>query len=198
MKQLTILLFTSFISIYSFSQTLEYTFDVKYKGKSIGNLFAKKVVDGNETKEDLRTKTKVNLIALSVHVESEVKLIKRDDQLIQSVSYRNASRESEDIVSEISKINSQEYKVKRNGKEFKLLESEIRFCTVDLYFSEPENINQVFSSMFAEYLKLEEVSPNRYKLISPKSRDTFYTYKDGKLIMVEIDTKVGMVKCYLI
>lgn len=198
MKQLTILLFTSFISIYSFSQTLEYTFDVKYKGKSIGNLFAKKVVDGNETKEDLRTKTKVNLIALSVHVESEVKLIKRDDQLIQSVSYRNASRESEDIVSEISRINSQEYKVKRNGKEFKLQETEIRFCTVDLYFSEPVNINQVFSSMFAEYLKLEEVSPNRYKLISPKSRDTFYTYKDGKLIMVEIDTKVGMVKCYLI
>lgn len=198
MKQLTILLFTSFISIYSFSQTTEYTFDVKFKGKSIGNLFAKKVVNGNEIKEDLRTKTKVNLIALSVHVESEVKLIKRDDQLIQSVSYRNASRESEDIVSEISKVSSREYHVERNGKEFKLKDFKITYCTVDLYFSEPINIDAVFSSMYAENLEIEEVSPHRYKMSSPKSKDTFYTYENGKLIMVEIDTSVGRVKCYLI
>ncbi|HEY9886740.1 MAG TPA: DUF6134 family protein, partial [Vampirovibrionales bacterium] len=149
-------------------------------------------------RKDLRTKTEVNLIALSVYVESEVKLLKVGNQLIKSVSYRNANRGTEDIVSEISKIGAKEYKVKRNGKEFKLIDTEISYCTVDLYFSEPKNIDAVFSSMYAEYLNIEEVSPHRYKMSSPKSKDTFYTYKDGKLIIVEIDTSVGRVKCYLI
>ena len=198
MKKLIILLLAISSFLFSSSQTLEHTFDVKFKGKSIGHLFAKKEVDGNKIMQDLRTKTEVNLIALSVHVESEVKMIKKDNALTTSISYRHASRGSEDIVSEISKIDAQEYKVKRNGKEFKLEDTEISYCTVDLYFSEPKNMDKVFSSMYAEHLKIEKISPHRYKLSSPKSKDSFYTYENGKLILVEIETSVGNVKCYLI
>jgi len=198
MKKIIFLVLASSIYSFLYSQTLEHTFDVKFKGKSIGKLFAEKVIKDNMIKQDLKTNTEVDLIALSVHVESEVKLIKKDDQLTHSISYRHASRDSEDIVSEILKTGPQEYKVKRNGKEFELKDTKVTYCTVDLYFKEPKNIDAVFSSMYAEYLKIEELSPNRYKMSSPKSKDTYYTYKDGKLIMVEIDTPVGMVKCYLI
>ena len=59
-----------------------------------------------------------------------------------------------------------------------------------------EGANLDFAALYRdEFLKIEEVSPNRYKLSSPKSRDTFYTYSKGMLIMVEIDTPLGMVTC---
>ena len=120
MKRILFLVLAVSLQSLLFSQPLEHTFDVKFKGKSIGKLIAQREVKGNVIKQDLRTKTEVNLIALSVHVESEVKLIKKDNLLTHSVSYRHANRDSEDIVSEILKIGPEEYKVKRNGKEFNL------------------------------------------------------------------------------
>jgi hypothetical protein len=174
------------------SQTTEHIFEVTFKKRSIGNLFATQKIDKNKTILDLRTNTKVDLIAFSVYVESEVKVVKENGVLIYSECYRNANRGTESIVAEIKKVGPKSYQVKRNGEEFKIEGKTISYCIVDLYFEEPSKQVEVFSDMYAEFLKIEEISPHKYKLSSPKSKDTYYTYENGELTTVEVETPVGM------
>ena len=195
MKSILILLFSILFSLQSKAQIKEHLFEVIYRGQAIGNLFALEKPNTKGIIRDLRTNTDVDLFAFSVHVESEVKMLKKEGKLLLSSCYRHANRGTEEILAQIKKIGPKEYTVKRNGEEFKLENKEISYCTVDLYFNEPKGIDAVFSSMFADFLKLEEIEPNRYKLSSPKSKDTYYTYKNGELILVEIDTPMGMTSC---
>ena len=192
MKRISLFLFISAISISLSAQTTEHIFEVTYKKKSIGNLFATQKIDKNKTIQDLRTNTKVDLIAFSVYVESEVKVIKENGVLVYSDCYRNANRGTESIVAEIRKVGPKSYSIKRNGENFKIEGKAISYCIVDLYFEEPVNQEEVFSDMYAEFLNIEEISPHKYKLSSPKSKDTYYTYKDGELIKVEVETPIGM------
>jgi len=195
MQRALLLLFISLLTTHLKSQTVEITFEVFYKSKSIGNLYATEKKTKKTVIKDLRTTTQLDIIAISIHVESEVKILKKDEKLIQSVSYRNANKGTEEISSNIKKVGHKDYDVNRNGEDSKIENIEIGYCTVDLYFDEPVDIKAVFSTMYAEFLEIEEVSPHRYKLSSPKSKDTFYTYKNGQLVVVEIDTPLGMVTC---
>lgn len=195
MQKIFLFLIITFLSCHLKSQTVEISFEVFFKGKSIGHLYATEEKKGKSVVKDLRTNTEVDIIAMSIHVESEVKIFKKDEELLKSKSFRHANRGTEEISSQVNKINSKEYEVKRNGEEFKINSNKITYCTVDLYFIEPVDIKAVFSTMYAEFLDLQEVSPHRYKLSSPRSKDTYYTYENGALVVVEIDTRLGMVTC---
>jgi len=47
--------------------------------------------------------------------------------------------------------------------------------------------------MYAEMLTLKKVSPGKYQLITPDNNDSFYTYKNGKLVIIEVNIIAGKV-----
>lgn len=188
---------TTFLSILIVSslvaQKIEIAFEVSFKGKKIGIVKAIEEKTGTKSIKNLKTETDTKILVVSVHVESEVKVIKENNVLIEGTAYRHANRGSEDVHAHVKKIGSKSYQRERNGKKSKIENLDITICMVDLYFNEPKGITSVFSNMYAEKLELKAMGAGKYQLITPDKKNSYYTYQNGKLITVEADTPVGKV-----
>ncbi|MEQ9592178.1 MAG: DUF6134 family protein [Cyclobacteriaceae bacterium] len=191
MKTNLLILFIA-LTITTSAQKVEANFEVQFKGKGIGTLHAVDEKKEGSSLKDLRTQTDVKIIAMSIHVESEVESHYKDGVFVRGTSYREANRGAEDIHAHVNKVGERKYERVRNGEK-SVIEELITTCVVDLFFAEPKGIEKVFSNMYAEFLKIEELSPGKYKLITPDNKDSYYTYRAGQLVMVETDTPLGTV-----
>lgn len=177
----------------SVAQKVEHVFNVHFKTKDIGTIHAAEERFGTKSSKDLRTLTDANILMMSIHVESEVKSQHDNGILTEGTSYRHANRGAEDIHARVSKMGDKLYQREKNGMKSKIERQEITNCVIDLFFREPKGVKTVFSNMYADFLTLKEVGPGKYQLITPDKKDSYYTYKGGKLIMVESDTPLGKV-----
>lgn len=194
MKTLTLIsFFLMQLSIMTFAQKTEVTFNVNFKGDFIGTMHATETREGTKSTKDLSTKTNVSIFAMSIHVESEVKSAHDNGILLKGIAYRHANRGSEDVIGNVSKIGPKSYLKERNGKKLKLENTVITICVIDLIFQEPKGVNKVFSNMYAEFLELKMISAGKYLLITPDNKNSTYTYKNGKLMTIEVDTPLGKV-----
>ncbi len=188
---------TIFLSIFIISslaaQKTEIAFEVSFNGKKIGIVKAIEEKTGTKSVKNLKTETDTKILVVSVHVESEVKVVKENDLLIEGTAYRHANRGAEDVHAHVKKIGSKTYQRERNGKTSKIENEDITVCMVDLYFKEPKGVSFVFSNMYAEKLELKAMGGGKYQLITPDKKNSYYTYQNGKLLTVEADTPVGKV-----
>ena len=47
--------------------------------------------------------------------------------------------------------------------------------------------------MYAQMLELKRMDNGQYQLITPDNNNSLYSYRNGKLISIEVDTLVGKV-----
>jgi hypothetical protein len=174
------------------AQKEEIKFEVNFKDKKIGTLIATKDKVGNKLTKDIRTLTDTKILLMSIHVESEVSVIYQDGELFKGTAYRQANRGSEDVQSMVIRKSEKNYQINRNGIVEKLNEP-ITLCVVDLFFQEPIGVVSVFSNMYGKKLNLKSTGPGKYKLITPDNKHSYYSYQNGKLMLVETDTPVGKV-----
>jgi hypothetical protein len=188
---------TTFLSILIgsslFAQKTEIAFEVSFKGKKIGVVKAIEEKTGAKSIKDLKTETDTKILMMSLHVESEVKVVKENGVLLEGTAYRHANRGSEDVHAHVKKIASKTYQRERNGQTSKIEKEDITMCMVDLYFKEPKGVTSVFSNMYAEKLELKPMGGGKYQLITPDKKNSYYSYQNGKLVTVEADTPVGKV-----
>jgi len=190
-KLLILICFGLFNSIKS--QKNEIIFDVHYKSKKIGKVHAIEDQSGTQTIKGLNTITTTEILKFSLYVESEISILYKDGIMVKGVAYRHSNRGNENVHSTVTKIDDKTYHVERNGKKDKIENVKINFCEIDLYFNEPKGIETVFSTMYAKLLPLKLVSPGKYLMETPDHKDSYYTYVNGKLIMVEAITALGKV-----
>ena len=91
------------------AQTQEANFEVHFKGKSIGTLHAVDEKKQGKSLKDLRTVTDVKIIAMSIHVESEVASVYENGVLIEGTSYREANRGAEDVHAKVNRVGDKKY-----------------------------------------------------------------------------------------
>ncbi len=180
-------------SSFVWAQKTEIVFEVSFKNKKIGTIHAVEEAKGNRVIKDLKTNTDTKVLMIAVHVESEVTVVTENNILIEGTAYRHANRGPEDIHARVKKTGDKTYQFNRDGKQLTLQNEVITECMIDLYFKEPKNSTTVFSNMYGKKLVLKSLGGNRYQLITPDNKDSYYTYKNGKLISVEADTPVGKV-----
>lgn len=171
-------------------QRTEIKFNVEFKGKPIGSVIAVREQTGNKIRKDVKSVTDAKVMSLSIHVESELEASYENDVLLKGIAYRHANRGAEDIHAEVSRA-ANTYQVKRNNVTTVLNNPAITFCGVDLYFTEPKNIKNIFSNMYGQFLTMREMSPGKYKVISPDQNASTYFYQNGKLKKIEVDMALG-------
>ncbi len=193
MKIRMLFLFVFGVVQLSVAQKTEVEFNVFFKDKNIGTMRAVEEKSGTKSVKDLRTKTDAKIMFIAIHVESEVKATHESGILISGTSYRHANRGANDVQARVTKTGYKLYQKERNGMKGKIEGKEISTCVIDLFFREPKGIKTIFSNMYADFLTLKEISSGKYQLITPDSKDSYYTYKKGKLVTVESDTPVGKV-----
>ncbi len=182
-----------FVGIVTHAQKQEILFDVIFKDEKVGVLHAQETRSESKSFKVLTIETSTTFLFIPIHVESEVTATQKNGVLLEGTAYRNASRKSSDVIATVTKIGARLYKRERNGVKDKIKNLRITFCVVDLYFKEPVGVKQVFSNMYAEMLQLKRMKNGIYQLITPDNNNSLYTYRNGKLISIEVDTLVGKV-----
>ena len=131
-------------------------------------------------------------MVIAIHVESEISSTHENGTFIKSTAYRHSNRGSQDVHSQVTRMESSKYKCERNGTTH--IESrEITFSIVDLYFKEPSGLTEVFSTMYADFLPIQSRAPGEYIVTTPDNMKAWYSYKDGKLVKIESETPLGTV-----
>lgn len=179
--------------IITHAQKQEILFDVMFKDEKVGVLRAQETKSESTSLKLLTTETSTTFLFIPIHMESEVSTTQKNGTLIKGTAYRNASRKSSDVIATVTKIGLRLYQRERNGVKDKIKNQRITFCVVDLYFKEPVEITKVFSNMYAQTLKLKRMDNGVYQLITPDNNNSLYTYRNGELISIEVDTPVGKV-----
>jgi len=175
------------------AQKQEVFFDVIYKDEKVGVLHAKETKTKSKSFKLLTIETNTTFLFIPIHMESEVTTIHENGILMKGTAFRNASRQSSDVIATVTKIGFNLYKRERNGVKDKIRNQRITYCVVDLYFKEPLGVTKVFSNMYAQMLELKSMDNGQYQLITPDNNNSLYSYRNGKLISIEVDTPVGKV-----
>ena len=192
-KLLLLSVLVSTISV--FAQKKEIVFNVVFKDKNIGTIRAVKEVAGTKVSTDLKTNTDAKVFMMSIHVESEVSAVKENGVLVQGTAYRHANRGSDDVHAKVTKVADKTYQAVKNGKTTKIENKVIDLCVVDLYDQEPKGLNAIFSNMYADFLTVKAMGAGKYQVTTPDNKDTFYSYQNGQLVLVESNTPLGKVVC---
>jgi len=175
------------------AQKQEVLFDVIYKDEKVGVLHAQETKTESKSFKLLTIETNTTFLFIPIHMESEVTTTQKNGILTEGTAYRNASRKSNDVIATVTKIGYKLYQRERNGVKDKIRNQRITYCVVDLYFKEPLGVTKVFSNMYAQMLELKRMDNGQYQLITPDNNNSLYSYKNGKLISIEVDTFVGKV-----
>ena len=132
-------------------------------------------------------------MTLSVHVETDTKVINGNRILIEGTAYRHTNRGPGDIHATTKRLGAKKYELDRNGTKSLYELEEITFSVTDLFFEEPVGLQNIFSNMFAEMVPLKKLGSGKYQVTTPDKKTTIYTYSNGKLVIIESETPAGNV-----
>lgn len=180
------------IAVSALAQKNDVTFDIVFKGNKIGFLKATEEKKGSQVIKDIKTQSDTKVLAFAVHVESELHTIHEEGALIKGTAYRHASRGAEDVHSNTERKSPGQYVRERNGKKTTAADA-ITMCVADLYFREPKGLTKIYSNMYAEFVALKSLGKGKYQLTTPDKKNSFFSYENEKLVMMEVETPVGKV-----
>ncbi|MGX5820127.1 DUF6134 family protein [Chitinophaga lutea] len=83
------------------------------------------------------------------------------------------------------------YAVTKRGTKTKLSEAAIKFSVADLYFTEPRDINEIYSETLGQMIPIRSLGEGRYDLQLPEGKHNLYTYRKGSLHEVEVNHSLG-------
>jgi len=193
MKARLAALMISLLSWPSVSQKIEINFDVTFGDEKIGTLTATQHRKEKKLIQEVRSTTETKLLAISIQMESEIVASKENGILIEGSASRHSNRGADDIYAVVKKAGDKTYMRDRNGKTDRLTNTNITLCVADLYFAEPKGKATIFSNMHGEHVALKQLQPGIYELMTPDNKNSIYTYRSGKLVLIEVDTPAGKV-----
>lgn len=169
----------------SFAQTLKY--DILLFNKKIGETSVSKIDKGNGmTLYKLKSESEAKFLFITRRSQMNADIWFKNGELYSSSFYAN-NDEGENLQKTIRTEDG--YVLDRNGAKRNLRRA-IRHSSVQLYFSEPTILTAIFSERLGEFFDLEKIAPAEYKSVV-KNVSSYYRYKNGKLIELEMSKPTG-------
>lgn len=193
MKQSILFIYYFLISMSLQAQKTQTLFDVFLKDENIGKITAIETITGSTIVRDIQSTTNAKILAFSIHVESDTKIIKGNEIMTEGIAYRHANRGAEDVHATTRRVANKKYERNRNDKKSFLENTDISFCVADLYFKEPKGLSKIYSNMWAEMIDIKSLGSGVYQVTAPDKKKSLYTYKNSKLVTIELDTPAGKV-----
>ncbi|MGJ8713897.1 MAG: DUF6134 family protein [Maribacter stanieri] len=169
------------------------TFDIINKNEVIGNLKA--------TKTSTDTKTHYQSVTtISTKILKEIKVNYKYDVTYERNKLKKANvyidvndKPYADI---LTNWEAKHYQIIKNDKKEKVVEDEINYATILLYFNEPIDIERCYSEQDGSFNTIVPLGNHTYKKINAKNHENIYYYKNGFLQKAEING--GFVKFEII
>ena len=169
------------------------TFDIINQNEVIGNLKA--------TKTSTDTKTHYQSVTtISTKILKEIKVNYKYDVTYERNKLKKANvyidvndKPYADI---LTNWEAKHYQITKNDKKEKVVEDEINYATILLYFNEPIDIERCYSEQDGSFNTIVPLGNHTYKKINAKNHENLYYYKNGFLQKAEING--GLVKFEII
>jgi hypothetical protein len=159
-------------------------FDIISKDKVIGNLKATKTI--KDTKVHYKSVT-----SISTKIFKEIQVNYQYD-----VTYENDKLKKANVLIDVNdkpyadiltnwEINY--YQISKNNKNELVVEEDINYATILLYFDEPIDIERCYSEQDGSFNTIVALGDHKYKKINAKNHENIYHYKNGFLKKAEIN-----------
>ncbi|HDZ06081.1 hypothetical protein LCGC14_0129520 [marine sediment metagenome] len=187
-----------FNSDYSRNNTLKTSkntlfFDIVNKNEIIGNLKATKTT--TDTTIHYKSVTTISTkIIKEIKVNYQYNVTYEKDKLKKANVFIDVNNKPyADILTNWEK---EHYQITKNDKKEKVVEDEINYATILLYFDEPVGVERCYSEQDGSFNTIVALGNHRYKKINAKKHENIYHYKNGFLQKAEING--GLVKFEII
>lgn len=175
------------VSLPAHSQTT-LRFEEFARGKKIGEIVITQSDSAGEIHYTLNSFTEFKMLFADIQATISAKTIVGKDGLFLSSTYQGKRKEKASInVNTIRK--GDKILVEKDGKKHNVSGS-AGFSTLQLYFTEPANIFQLFSERTGEFVEVKHLGNHRYSA-PVSSLKGIYTYVNGKLTEIEASTPFG-------
>jgi hypothetical protein len=190
---------TLFICLFILNSALLYAqthnYEIRFSNHVIGNVTAQCKVNGAVRNISIRSKVDMKLLAkfnLDISCDFDNNILIRSKAIKSSGSGKDNDKDKTIITQKESK----NYSIVQNGEKSVLNTTEIIHSVCEMYFTEPRQINRIFSETLGIFLTLNSLGNGFYELLLPEGKKNVYKYEKGMLVQVEIAQALG--KAYVI
>lgn len=187
---------TLFICLFTLNSALlhaqTHNYEIRFSNHVIGNVTAHCKVNGTSRNISIRSKVDMKLLAkfnLDISCDFE------NNVLIRSKVTRSSGKEA-DNKTILTQREAKNYTIIQNGTKSVLNTTEIVHSVGEMYFTEPLEINKIFSETLGIFLTLKSLGNGVYELFLPEGKKNVYKYQKGTLVEVEVSQALG--KAYII
>ena len=168
-------------------QRLKY--DVLLFGKKIGETIVEMKDSSGVRHYMLRSSTEVKMFFMDKKSNMATDVLYGKDGLMTSSTFHNIKEDGEihtNATSDKGKLI-----VDKNGEKI-TIPNTVNYSSLLLYFSEPHNLQKVFSERLGEFFDIIKEADGKYSA-QTKSGSAVYTYAHGKLTEIEMKSTLGSV-----
>ena len=184
MNRFLFLITISFLSLgTALGQTLD--FGIYFGDKEVGTIKAIKKKEGSITKFIVSSESAYKTIIYDYQRTTYLTADFKDENLYYSRASVRERGELEDSVTTKKVGNVYQCFHYPNNEKFEL-DFPIKESSAMLYHKEPVGITKVFAEGYQTMAELKSLGNHQYKLFLPNGKTNLYTYKNGKLISVEV------------
>jgi len=182
-------LFSFFLNTSSPAETKQLTFDVIHKQKSIGEISASKVIDGDILYYNSYSKTTTHsVIKITIISETEVQMADGHLQWAEA----NISVRGRPYAHSFTQYCNGQCEMIKDGVDINYIDQPIHYVSTLLLFEEPLTEQISFSEIDGTFHPIKYLGNHTYEKIDAKGRVNQYYYENGDLKRADIDA--GLIK----
>ncbi len=166
------------------AQTRQASYNIIRNGKSAGQLKFQQMIKGDSVYLTAESEVKVSFLFTITALAREEAIYKNGILLYSSI-YRKTN--GSEKANRQMQLRGNEYHITSREKTEVFRSYPIHYNMLSsLYCCEPKLINKIYSDNFQQYVPVEKVAENKYKVSLPDGNYNYYYYKDGVCVIVDV------------
>lgn len=185
-----LLLVSLLLSNYTYCQHKTLVYDIIRRNETIGTVQASQLYEGPQTSYHIESH-----VAIRLFTDIKVDVCLNSNYLngmMKDAWMRKTINGSDKTNNYILKGSNAYFFVNKNG-DTSSLQAIITNSIATLYFSEPTNIEKIFSENFLRFVPLQFEDSGTYKIVLPDGHVNHYTYQNGLCTQVVMETQLSTV-----
>jgi hypothetical protein len=160
---------------------------VKKNGSDIGKMILKEIKSGKKTSYKLESNIKTTII-FSFNMKANEEAL-YENGILQS-SFINRYLNGNERSNQNTTLTGNFYLLNKKGSDQKTLSEIIRYNTLSMYLQEPVAITSVYSDSFQQFVSIQKIKLNHYKVVFPDGNYNEYFYENGIIARIKLNNSL--------
>ncbi|MBA2329660.1 MAG: hypothetical protein H0V91_08580 [Flavisolibacter sp.] len=169
------------------SQERNLVYVVKRNGADIGFINLKQVQTKDQTIYKLQSSVTASIL-FTFHIKVSEEAV-YENGILQSSFVKRLINGSEKSLKN-TRLTGSTYVLTKKGSEPKQLSASIRYNILSMYLHEPIAFTNVYSDSFQQFVAIQKIKFNHYKISFPDGNNNEYFYDNGVLAKIKMNNSL--------